>query len=345
MLAPSNMNHRFTLLIGVRMIRVGIVGCGPIARSHHAPGLAALPDVEIVAVCDVVEENARLLGAEHSAQVFTNIDRMLESVEMDVVDVVTSERPRPPLLLTCLQAGKHVFTEKPLAGASGQYNIQLSDIPQLYPIIDEWLKQGTKFGINFNLRQSENVRKLKEVIDSGKLGDPEVLIASTHMGSTNHIIDLLRWINGEIDEVSAVGRGNPEHPTRAVQLSYSNGSVGTFVNSMVTDLFFQVNYLGTKGRAIVEDICGNLELRMREGITGWDFEWSQIWNPRPTSPQTYSRIFAESIANFIGAVKGEVATYATGLDGLRHMEIDGAMTESMNTGKPVKVDRYESAYT
>ncbi|MCC6945956.1 MAG: Gfo/Idh/MocA family oxidoreductase [Thermomicrobiales bacterium] len=322
-------------------MRVGLVGCGPIARHHHGPGWRELPDVEVVAVCDVAQDNADSLGAEFGARAFYDVTTMLESVDLDVVDVVTSEGPRPPLLLTCLQAGKHVFTEKPLAGANGQYNIQLSDIPQLHPIIDEWLKQGTKFGINFNLRQSENVRKLKEVIDSGALGAPEVVEASTHMGSTNHVIDLLRWLNGDVEQVSAVGRGDPKHPTRAAHLSYANGSIGTFINSMVTDLYFDVNYLGSKGRAIARDITGGLEIRKRdEGA--WLTEWKEVWEPSPVSPQTYGGIFRQSIANFAAVVRGESNDYATGLDGLRHMEIDAAITESMNQGgKPVTIERYQ----
>jgi predicted dehydrogenase len=115
------------------------------------------------------------------------------------------------------------------------------------------------------------------------------------------------------------------------------------MNSMVTDLFFQVNYLGSKGRAITEDSCGDFELRLRDGIAGWDFEWSQVWRPKPTTPQTYGKIFAQSIAQFIEAVKGTTDSYADGMDGLRHMEIDAAITESMNTGQPVKVEHYQPA--
>ncbi|MGE3797615.1 MAG: Gfo/Idh/MocA family protein, partial [Thermomicrobiales bacterium] len=222
------MNLHFTLRQGGRQgMRIGLVGCGPIARHHHGPGWQEIDDVEIVAVCDVVQESADSLAREFGTSAFYDVRKMLDSVELDVVDVVTSEGPRPPLLLTCLQAGKHVFTEKPLAGANGQYNIQLSDVPQLHPIIEEWKKQGTKFGINFNLRQSENVKRLKDLVDSGDLGDPEVIEASTHMGSTNHVIDLMRWINGEVVAVSAVGRGDPKHPTRAAHMTYANGSIGT----------------------------------------------------------------------------------------------------------------------
>jgi predicted dehydrogenase len=323
------------------MIRVGIVGCGPVARFHHAPGLAALAEVEIVAVCDVVEENARQLGAAYGAAVYTDVERMLDEVELDVVDVVTSEGPRPPLLLTCLKRGKHVFTEKPLAGADGQYHIQPGDIPQLYPIVEEWQRQGTKFGINFNLRQSENVKRLKAAVDAGELGTPEVVAAITHMGSTNHVIDLLRWVNGEVVEVSAAGKPSGREPTRAAHLTFANGSVGTFVNSMVTDLFFQVQYLGSEARAVASNICGTYEVRSRDGKAGWDIEWSRVWKPKSTSAQTYSTLFAQSIAQFIESVKGNGEPAATGLDGLRHMEIDAAITESFETGRRVTIEPYQ----
>jgi predicted dehydrogenase len=323
------------------MIRVGIVGCGPVARHHHAPALAALPDVQIAAVCDVAEENARQLGASYGAKVFTDLERMLDEIDLDAVDVVTSEGPRPPLLLACLKRGKHVFTEKPLAGADGQYHIQPSDVPQLQPIIDEWTRQGTKFGINFNLRQSENVKRLKEAVDSGELGAPEVLVAATHMGSTNHVIDLLRWINGEVVEVSAAGKPSGREPTRAAHLTFANGSVGTFVNSMVTDLFFEVQYLGSEGRAVANNICGAFEVRPRDGKAGWDIEWTRVWKPKSTSSQTYSGLFAQSIARFIDSVKGNGEPAATGLDGLRQMEIDAAMTESFETGRRIKIDHYQ----
>lgn len=338
------MNLHFTLRQGGRQgMRIGLVGCGPIARHHHGPGWQEIDDVEIVAVCDVVQESADSLAREFGTSAFYDVRKMLDSVELDVVDVVTSEGPRPPLLLTCLQAGKHVFTEKPLAGANGQYNIQLSDVPQLHPIIEEWKKQGTKFGINFNLRQSENVKRLKDLVDSGDLGDPEVIEASTHMGSTNHVIDLMRWINGEVVAVSAVGRGDPKHPTRAAHMTYANGSIGTFINSMVTELYFDVNYLGSRGRAITRDITGSLEVRARdEGA--WLAEWKRVWEPSPVSQQTYGAIFRQSIANFAAAVRGESVEFADGMDGLRHMEIDAAITESMNQGgDPVTVAHYQSS--
>lgn len=320
------------------MIRVGIVGCGPVARYHHAPGLAAIADVQIVAVCDVAEDNARQLGAVYGARVFTDVERMLDEVELDVVDVVTSEGPRPPLLLTCLKRGKHVFTEKPLAGKDGQYHIQPGDIPQLYPIIEEWMSQGTKFGINFNLRQSDNVKRFKAAIEAGDLGSPEVITAATHMGSTNHVIDVLHWLNGDIVEVSASGKANGREPSRAAHLTFANGSIGTFVNSMITDLFFQVQYLGSEGRAICSNICGTYEAWIRGGKAGWDIDTSQVWRPKSTTSQTYSGLFAASIAQFIEAVKGNGEPAATGLDGLRHMEVDAAITESFETGRRITVE-------
>src|SRR5215469_9657905 len=126
------------------MIRVGIIGCGAIATRHHAPALARIPDVKIEAVCDLDADRARQLSATYGAACFTSVDAFFGGTDLDVVDVVTREEVRPPLLLRALQEGKHVLTEKPLAGADGQYRIQPSDLPALYPILDEWKHRGTK---------------------------------------------------------------------------------------------------------------------------------------------------------------------------------------------------------
>ncbi|MGE3797044.1 MAG: Gfo/Idh/MocA family oxidoreductase, partial [Thermomicrobiales bacterium] len=131
--------------------------------------------------------------------------------------------------------------------------------------------------------------------------------------------------------------------TRAAHLTYANGSIGTFINSMVTELYFDVNYLGSRGRAITRDITGSLEVRARdEGA--WLAEWKRVWEPSPVSQQTYGAIFRQSIANFAAAVRGESVEFADGMDGLRHMEIDAAITESMNQGgDPVTVAHYQSS--
>jgi len=319
------------------MINVAVIGCGVVAQRHHVPAFARHPEVHIVACCDVDQQRSASLAAAYKVSSYTSVERMLDEQEIDIVDIVTRETDRPPLLLACLRAGKHIFSEKPLAGAEGQYRIQFSDLPVLHEIIDEWQRQGTKFGINFNLRQSMNVRHFKAAVDSGELGEPVIVSGDTHIGSTNHVLDLMRWVNGDVAEVSAVSIGTRSDPSRCVHLTFENGSIGTFMNTPETDLYFRVQYFGARERAVCNNICGSFERLSRDG------ERVQRWHPSTTSDQTYPRIFAQSVEGFITSVLEDGTPPATGLDGLRQAEIDAAITESMQTGRRVRVERYPVA--
>jgi predicted dehydrogenase len=98
-------------------LRVGIIGAGGIVRGFHLnPGWRAVPDAEIVAVCDINEAVAGKLAADFGIpQVFTDFRDLLRLDEIDVVDICTPNKAHTPAVVAALQAGKHVICEKPLA--------------------------------------------------------------------------------------------------------------------------------------------------------------------------------------------------------------------------------------
>lgn len=90
----------------MRKFRVGAIGTGGIFRHSHAPGWKALPDVEVVAVCDVDEQAARPVAQEVGAQrVFTDF-RDLVKLDLDAVDICTPNRLNTPAVLAALYAGR-----------------------------------------------------------------------------------------------------------------------------------------------------------------------------------------------------------------------------------------------
>lgn len=119
------------------MFKVAILGYRAQGLNHHAPSFAKLSDCQIVAVCDIVEERARVGAERYGVPAYTNVDEMLDAEDIDIVDIPVGEGYRYDLVMKCLRRGLHVFTEKPLAGAEGQYRIQLSDVPIAQEMIDE----------------------------------------------------------------------------------------------------------------------------------------------------------------------------------------------------------------
>src|SRR5690554_1736637 len=99
-------------------LRVGIVGTGGIARGNHIPAWMALEDTEIVAICDTDPEAAaageKLTGVEKE-HIYEDYEKMFEAEDLDVVDVCTPNCVHMPPTVAALEAGCHVFVEKPVA--------------------------------------------------------------------------------------------------------------------------------------------------------------------------------------------------------------------------------------
>src|SRR5271170_5495719 len=96
-----------------KTLKVGLIGTGGIVRGAHLnPGWLAVPDVEIVAACDVNEKAVKKLAADFKIpKVFTDFRDLLKLKEIDVVDICTPNRVHTPAVVAALKAGKHVLCE------------------------------------------------------------------------------------------------------------------------------------------------------------------------------------------------------------------------------------------
>ena len=94
--------------------KIGAVGTGGIWKWGHSPAWLAHPEVEIVAVCDIVPEKAEAFAKEHNVpHVFTDYKQMLKIKELNVIDVCTPNLLHSEVTVAALKAGKNVFCEKP----------------------------------------------------------------------------------------------------------------------------------------------------------------------------------------------------------------------------------------
>lgn len=102
----------------MRTVKIGIIGCGGIAKQKHLPSLKADPRAELVAFCDLIEERAQWAAKEYGApdaKVYTDYRELLRDPEIEVVHVLTPNRSHCELTCDALRAGKHVMCEKPMA--------------------------------------------------------------------------------------------------------------------------------------------------------------------------------------------------------------------------------------
>jgi predicted dehydrogenase len=99
----------------MREVRVGVVGLGRFGRLH-ARVLSELPTCRVSALCEVHEPDLERCGKEYGVTaLYTDLETMLISEDLDAVDVVTDEPAHGEQVRLCLEHGKAVFVEKPLA--------------------------------------------------------------------------------------------------------------------------------------------------------------------------------------------------------------------------------------
>ncbi len=147
-----------------RIVKVGIIGCGGIANGKHMPSLKAVPNVQMVAFCDIVEEraiNAKEKFGTPDAKAYTDYKELLKDPEIEVVHVLTPNRSHADITVDSLYAGKHVMCEKPMA----------KTVADAKRMVDAAKETGKKLTIGYQHRQKAQSRYAKEYIDSGALGE------------------------------------------------------------------------------------------------------------------------------------------------------------------------------
>lgn len=145
-------------------LKVAIIGCGGIANGKHMPSLSKQKNVEMVAFCDIVESRAEdaasKFGAE-GAKVYTDYQELLKDKSIDVVHVCTPNDSHSVITVSALEAGKHVMCEKPMAKTS----------EQALEMIEAAKRTGKKLSIAYQNRFRNDSLYLKELIETGELGD------------------------------------------------------------------------------------------------------------------------------------------------------------------------------
>ncbi|MEI6084786.1 MAG: Gfo/Idh/MocA family oxidoreductase [Verrucomicrobiota bacterium] len=144
-----------------KKFRVGIIGAGGIARAVHVPGWKSIPEVEVVAVCDIDEARAQAFAKDCGVTHAFKDYRDLLKVGLDAVDVCTPNRIHTPAVLAALKVGAHVICEKPLA-------VTTKEVRQMGQLADQ---KKLKLMTAQHQRFTNSGRAIKAWVDAGGLGD------------------------------------------------------------------------------------------------------------------------------------------------------------------------------
>lgn len=144
----------------MKKIRVGIIGCGSIAKHRHLPEYARNEQVEIVAVCDIVENRVNEFATQYEAKAYTNYEELLADPNVDAVSVCTPNYLHAPVSIAALNAGKHVLCEKPMATSRVEAE----------KMIEAAKNSSKKLMIAHNQRFVPSHQKARQLIEKGEVG-------------------------------------------------------------------------------------------------------------------------------------------------------------------------------
>lgn len=142
-------------------LRVGFVGCGRATERLHLPALQKIPGVEVVAVSDIdAGALERVANRFEIPRRSTDWRSLLEDASLDVVAVCVPARFHADVAVGVLEAGKHLFLEKPMA-------LGLDECDR---ILASAAGSSRKAVVGFNLRCHRLIARAREVLEQGKLG-------------------------------------------------------------------------------------------------------------------------------------------------------------------------------
>ncbi|MEO6908278.1 MAG: Gfo/Idh/MocA family oxidoreductase, partial [Abditibacteriaceae bacterium] len=300
-------------------IRVAILGCGGMAGAH-AERLRGREEVQVVALCDVNEEitqnfwNQRFGGVEPLATFYTDAAKMYAETKPDAVVIVTPHTQHFAQAKQALEASCHVLLEKPMV-------TDLKDAYALEKIVEA---SGKIFVVGYNTPCKPTIHYIRDVINSGELGDLEVISgwmsqdwkeATTGLwrqqpalsgggmlyDSGAHILNSLIWtVEQPIDSVQAFvdNRGTAVDINGIVNVRFANGVFASI--SIDGNCMFN----GAGMTFLFKD--GRIE------FDGWGGSWLRAWKGNeelsdlPTADNSFT-----STANFIDSILGR-ATPAAG---------------------------------
>ena len=306
-------------------MRVGIIGCGGIARAH-AVGYRTSGRIDLVAFCDADEGRARHFAADFGGKTYQSAEDMFDDASLQAVSICTPPSSHEELTVAALSRGIHVCCEKPLAHS----------VEAARSMCEKAAETGALLVTAYKFRFFPNVLWAKDIIDSGGLGKV-VFVRNVFAGYIDmserwfsnkaisgggvmldngvHSVDLLRFLFGEVRGVFAVtgnfGKKMEVEDSCRMMLDMESGVTASVDLSWATG--------GPRNILEIHGTKGVLDLTWDGGafqpVTGDPQEYAPPEDPVGKDP------FAAQLDWFVRCITGEKKPRATDRDGLRALEI------------------------
>ena len=329
----------------MQQLKIGFIGVGGIAQPH-LNHLHAMEGVEIGAVCDTFADRAQEVGEKFGAAVYTDYRKMLEEQKLDGCYVCIIPGVHGETELDLVKAGVPFYLEKPVH----------LDLDACQRVLDAMEKTPIINSVGYHWRYGFGPQRAKEFLDSkqisyfegywygGFVGAPwwrqMELSGGQLVEQTTHIVDLTRYVAGEVKTVYAAAstgamtdKENYDiHDVSIATLKMDSGAVGTIVSSCIAEKHGGSKHgLTVKGR--------NFQIFANETTAKWE---SEDGAEEEQQKPKYDRLLNSGDEAFVAAIRsgeqdGILSNYRSGVQTLA---VTLAANESVESGQEVTVRRF-----
>ena len=355
----------------VERIRIALVGCGRISRNHIKAIALHSERADIVALCDTDQDridSALHLLAElsqqntavtHNPNHFLGFDELLlaiksEALRVDLVVLTTPSGLHPSQTISAAEIGLHVCTEKPMATrwedglamvkACEDAKVRLFVVKQnrfnnTLQLVKKQLQAG-RFGQMAMVSVNVFWQRPQSYYDQDSWRGTRALDGGALMNQASHYIDLLDWLVGPVESLSAsiatLGRQIESEDTAAIQLRWKNGALGTMAVTMLTypkNLEGSITLLGETGTVKIGGPAVNQ-------IEHWSFaddrpDDALVLQASYETTSVYGFGHPPYYANMLDALQGKDTAQCDGNEGLRSLELIEGAYRSARDGSTV----------
>jgi UDP-N-acetyl-2-amino-2-deoxyglucuronate dehydrogenase len=339
-----------------RKIRLAVVGCGRISKSHFASLEKHADHIELVAVCDNNPDTLKVHQNTYKVPGFSRMEDLLQNASSDVVALCTPSGLHPDQAVLAAKHGVHVITEKPMATrwrdaqrmvkACDEAHVRLFVVKQnrrnttlqlLKRAIDE-KRFGRIYMVNLNVFWT----RPQEYYDSSKWRGTWELDGGAFMNQASHYVDLIDWLIGPVADIQAMtgtlARDIEVEDTGVINVRWRSGALGSMNVTMLTypkNLEGSITILGEKGTVRVGGVAVN-------DIQQWDFAEPRDYDQKVKeanyeTTSVYGFGHPLYYKNVIDVLQGKAEPETDGREGMKSLEVIIAAYLSARDGRTISL--------
>ena len=337
----------------------GVIGTGIVGGAWHAHVYHAIPQAELVAVCDLNGARAREIAERYNVpHVYTDYRDLLARNDIAAVSIATPDFAHREIAVAAAKAGKHILVEKPLATT-------VDDAEAILRAVDA---AGVKLMVDFHNRVNPAFMAARQSVSSGDLGELKYIYArlsnttfvptqmlpwasqsSALWFLASHTLDMSCWLlQDKPKRVYAVSRsgvlremGIDTQDFHVAIVEFERGAVVTLENSWILpetepNVFnLKMELLGDDGVIYINASDHRMvEQYTRAGSSLPD----TLGFTLDASSARLSGFVLEAIARFVDAVVDDAPVLATGAEAALVTRVLTAIEESACSGQPIELD-------